>query len=185
MEIRYNKDLNNFKIPNTIVEYRRLLNSVFTAIRKEPTLCVHNHLLYDYLMKLQKVYFSAFFVKYSIEDKPDYYSTVIASDKDGDLLIFSKDDDGQYLEVRMDINSREKYIRFGLTYPSDNSRYIFYKTNDCYIDYHRSYDDDSCARQMRTRTVGGWDTVWCDENGQSNILTNMKGMWSDFKKIFK
>lgn len=185
MDIKANKDLQDFQIPNTFLEYRQLLYSVLKAIKNEPTLCVENRTLYDDLMDCGSRFISAFFGDHNIEDKPDSYSILIASDKDGNLITMGKDDDGQYIEIKMDINSREKYVRFGVTNLIDGHRYNFYKTLDCFIDYHHSSNGNGYARRMRTRSIGGWNTLYCDENGHSDIITNAKGIWGELKSIFK
>lgn len=185
MDIKSNEEIKSNKIPNTFFEYRQLLYAVLKAIQNEPTLEIKDATLYKDLMNCPPRYISSFFYDHNIIDKPEGYSVLIARDKDGELLSMGRDRDGQYIEVAMDINSREKYIRFGATEAISGKCYNFYKTFDCYIDYHHSVNGDGNLRRIRTRTVGGWDTTYCDEDGESNIITNVKGMWEDFKNCFK
>ena len=173
------------KIPNNFADYRNVLIDFVRTMEKEPTLRVQNQEIYDSLTKKfirnGAVYIIVFFVKNSIEQEPNSYRVAVASDADGDLLSLGKDEDGQFLEF----NTNDGYRRFGLTYPSGNYRYSFYKAPDVYIDYHKNENDNGCVRQMRTKAFGGWSTVWCDENGYSSVLSNAKGMWEDFKNIFR
>ena len=185
MDIATNNELKERKIPNTFAEYWKLLSAVLRAVRNEPTLNVVNQSLYDELMKCDPRYIAAFFNRHNYEDEPDSYYVLIAKDKDGDLVSLGKDNDGLFIQVNMYLNCRERYIRFGSTYPMEGKRYDFYKTFDCYLDYHHSVNNDGYARRMRTRALGGWDTRWCDENGHSGIVTNVKGFWSELKHVFE
>ena len=174
--------------PNNFSEYKSLLTSTLSAIRREPTLQILNKELFDDLMEYRKTpeYFAAFFYHHDLEKEP--YLTcrkVIAKDKDGILLILDKDLEGQFIEVRVPISDIEPYIRLGITYVENQHRHEFFMTQYIYIDYHFSYSSQKYPRKMKVKSAFGWETRYCDENGHSNIMTNISGIVNEFLDIFR
>lgn len=174
--------------PNDYMEFKMLLGSALRAIYSNPTLQVVNKPLFDELMEFKKDSsdFAAFFYKNGIEDEPFYVcKKVIAKDKDGDLLILNKCDEGQFIEVEVPLSFWEDDIRFGISYPVLDKRYYFYMTSNIYIDYHDPFFTKGTMRKVKTVTAGGWDTKFYDEDGNSNIITYLEGTWKDLKNIFR
>ena len=85
----------------------------------------------------------------------------------------------------MPIGVGEPYIRFGLTDVENQHRYDFFMTSYVYTDYHDPMRTKGNARKMKVKSAFGWDTRYCDEDGRSNILTNIEGMVKEFIGIFR
>ena len=174
--------------PNDYMEFKMLLGSALRAIYSNPSLHVVNRELFDALMEFKNgpEDFAAFFYEHNLE-KETWFTCrkVIAKDKDGDLLILDKDLEGQFIEVRVPIGTGEPYIRFGTTYVQGSHRYYFFMTEYVYIDYHDTFRTKGKARKIKTKSAFGWDTTHCDEEGRSNILTNISGIVEDFINIFR
>ncbi len=169
-------------LPSTQKELSRFWGKLFRAIKKEPTLKIANKEYFDYLCKLQPDDLGAFFYKNNIEDKPYGYRVDIANDEDGRLLSYAKDFDGTFMEIQTDRGFR----RIGLTYSDGKYRYYYYQDPDSMIDFWpRDTYGDGPQRRITTKSFPGSSTTYCDENGDSTVISNIKGFVKDFLDIFK
>lgn len=180
--------IKNHEVPTDNRKCRDLWRKIMITFKKEPSLTILRPDLYedflDCISGNNMLYVGAFYYDHDIEDMEDGYSIEIARDDSGTSFIYSKDKEG--VGILYTTDEPDKYIRFGLTPVRDGYRYNFYQSYGIYVQYHHSVNDDGCAKEVRTLSgLGGYNTRYYDETGSTNLMTNAKGMWEDFKRIFQ
>lgn len=179
--------IKNHEVPTNHKLCRDLWWKVMAAFRKEDGLYILNNTLYSDLLDLRMASYrcpEVFFGDHDINNMPDGYSERIAAVANGSAVDYVKDKDGVGFLYSTDESGL--FIKFGDTLPINGYRYPFYQSNGIYVIYHNTDNDDGCAREVRTLSgLGGYNTKYYDETGSTNLMTNAKGMWEDFKRIFQ
>lgn len=175
--------IKNHEVPTDYKKCRELWGKVMMAFKKEKGLCVFERDMYneilDFRMKSYK-YPEVFIYHHNIFNMPNDYSIDIAGTDGDGALKYVRDKEGVCFQYTTD--DPNLFIRFGLTDVINGCRYPFYQSSGVYVSYHHSDNDDGCAREVRTLSgLGGWNTRYFDENGNSNLGTNIRGFLGDLK----
>ena len=179
--------IKNHEVPTDYRKCRDLWDKVMTAFKRDPSLTILRPDLYKEILDFRKTsykYVGAFRRAHNIENMENGYNIEIARDDSGSSLIYMKDKEGVSFLYKTD--DPELFIKFGATPYIDGIKYGFYESHGIYVQYHDSNNYDGCAKEVRTLSgLGGWNTRYYDETGSTNLMTNAKGMWEDFKRIFQ
>lgn len=179
--------IKNHEVPTDYRKCRDLWGKVMMAFKKEKGLCVFERDMYNEILDFRMTSYkdaAAFVFDHNIYNMPNGYSIDIAGTDGNGALKYVKDKEGVCFQYTTDDPSL--FIRFGFTDLINGCRYPFYQASDVYVSYHHSDNDDGCAKEVRTLSgLGGYNTKYYDETGHTNLATNAKGMWEDFKRIFQ
>ena len=179
--------IKNHEVPTDYRKCRELWGKVMTAFKNEPSLKIIKLDLYNEILNFRRTSYQsadAFFYLHDIENMEDGYNILIARDDSECELKYMKDKEG--VSLLYTTNDPELFIRFGVTPYIDGIAYNFYESHGIYVQYHDSNNYDGCAKEVRTLSgLGGWNTRYFDKTGSTNLMTNAKGMWEDFKRIFQ